>query len=111
MPEISGLFIYRLIFLFELLVSEGLFFFKVKRKNHFWWRLSGSLLVIVLVTLFYPIPFYNWWYTSLMFVVIFGLTMCAAWICFAESFSTIAFLSVASYLVQHIAYQDRKSVV
>ena len=32
MPEISGLFIYRLIFLFELLVSEGLFFFKVKGK-------------------------------------------------------------------------------
>lgn len=111
MPEISGLFIYRLVFLFELLVSEGLFFFKVKRKNHFWWRLSGSLLVIVLVTLFYPIPFYNWWYTSLMFVVIFGLTMCAAWICFAESFSTIAFLSVASYLVQHIAYQGLNSIL
>lgn len=37
--------------------------------------------------------------------------MCAAWICFAESFSTIAFLSVASYLVQHIAYQGLNSIL
>ncbi len=103
--EVSGLFYYRLLFLFEIILSEFFFLFKLKRKKHFALRLSVSIVVVFLLAFFYPLPFYNFWYTSLMFISYFLYTFVAVLFLFDERISTLAFLSIASYLVQHIAYQ------
>lgn len=105
MSEVSGLFYYRLVFLCEIVISESMFFFKLKRKKKFILKLSISLVLTFLIAFFYPLPFYNFWYTSLMFIAYFVLTFIASLFLFDESISTMAFLSIASYLVQHISYQ------
>lgn len=107
----SGLFYYRLLFLAEIIISEFLFLFKLKRKKHFALRLSVSLSVVVLLAFFYPLPFYNFWYTSIMFIVYFLYTFIAVLFLFDERISTLAFLAIASYLVQHIAYQGLNCIL
>ena len=109
MLQMSGLFYYRLVFLAEILISEFLFFFKLKRKNKFVLKLIISLALIFVLAFFYPLPFYNFWYTSLMFIAYFCFTFIACIFLFDEKISTIAFLAIASYLVQHIAYQALNS--
>ena len=109
MLQMSGLFYYRLVFLAEILISEFLFFFKLKRKNKFVLKLIISLVLIFVLAFFYPLPFYNFWYTSLMFIAYFCFTFIACLFLFDEKISTIAFLAIASYLVQHIAYQALNS--
>ena len=109
MLQMSGLFYYRLVFLAEILISEFLFFFKLKRKNKFVLKLIISLALIFVLAFFYPLPFYNFWYTSLMFIAYFCFTFIACLFLFDEKISTIAFLAIASYLVQHIAYQALNS--
>lgn len=107
----SSLFFYKIIFFFELLMSEIMFTYTIQRKRHFWLKFSGCLVVILLITIFYPLPVFNWWYTSLMFALIWSLTVGAMFILFDEKPANILFLAVASYLVQHVAYQANNTIL
>lgn len=109
--EVSGLFYYRLLFLLEIVLSEFFFLFKLKRKKHFALRLLCSVVIVFLLAFFYPLPFYNFWYTSLMFISYFLFTFAVILFIFDERISTLAFLSIASYLVQHIAYQGLNCIL
>lgn len=101
----SPLFWYKLIFLTELLISEGLFTFKLRKRPYFILRAVLSLIVCYTVTFFFPLFFFNAYYVSLMFVLLFCMTVAALYICYDVPMLNIIFCAVASYAVQHIAYE------
>lgn len=109
--SVGQLFWYRLVFLAELLIGEGLFCFHLKRRNRFVFRLTGSFFVILIGTLIFPIAYYNAYYISLMFFYIFLLTVGMILFCFDVSVWSVVFCAIAGYTVQHIAYTIYNTVV
>lgn len=101
----SPLFWYRLIFLAELMIAEGLFSFKLSRRRYFVLRLVGCVLVCYVVTFLFPIAVYNAFYISFMFIFMFGMTVAGMYVCFRAPLLNILFCAVAAYAVQHIAYE------
>ncbi|HIW02309.1 MAG TPA: ATP-binding protein [Candidatus Protoclostridium stercorigallinarum] len=101
----SPLFWYRLVFLAELMIAEGLFTFKLPRRRYFPLRLAGSVLACYVVTFLLPIAAYNAVYVSFMFVCMFCATVAGLYFCFRAPLLNIAFCAVAAYAVQHIAYE------
>ena len=93
-----------LIFIFELLIAEGLIVFRLKRQNCFFLKLFLSLVGIVLIAVFTPYidnPFYScFFYFFLFFTTLIGIK-----ICFKGSFLKLFFFGVAAYTFQHIAYE------
>lgn len=101
----SPLFWYRLIFLAELILAEGLFSFKLPRRTRFPLRLALSVAAIYAITFLFPIAAYNAFYVSFMFLFMFGMTIAGLFVCFDAPLLNIAFCAVAAYAVQHIAYE------
>lgn len=106
----SPLFWYRLVFLAELIVSEGLFTFKLKKRSFFALRVAASVLGCYVVTFLFPLcffdeSFFNAFYVSFMFVFMFCLTVAALYLCYDVPLLSVIFCAVAAYAVQHIAYE------
>lgn len=101
----SFLFWYKLIFLGEIILAEAMFLYKLNRRNYFLLRLIAGIGVCFAATYFYPIYYFNFIYTSLMFFFIFALTIVVQKLCFDETWITLLFCSLAAYSTQHIAYQ------
>jgi hypothetical protein len=100
----SPLYVYKFIFLTELLVSEWLFLQHLKKKTKFWLRFfTGAVLCYAFAWIF-PILFYNAVYSSFMFLMIFVFVTIVMKGCFQESWRNILFCSIAAYTVQHLAY-------
>ncbi len=103
----GSLFYYKYVFMVELLVIEGMFATKLRRRRHFALRLAGSLFVLFgVVTLFGTvIPFvFHPLFVSFMFLLFFLLTVAAMAFCFRDTLWNILFCCFAAYTVQHIAY-------
>jgi len=101
----SSLFWYRLVVLAELIIAEGLFLFRMKRRSLFWLRLIFVISISFFTTWFFPLLMYNALYTSFMFFVMFVITLILQKFIFNESWMTLVFCSVAGYTLQHTAYQ------
>lgn len=104
----SELFWYKLIFLTQLLVAEGLFTFRLKKKNHFCLRMAVALIISYAVAVFFPLikPYaYSAWYTSLMFLCIFAVTFLLLKFVYDSTWINVFFYAVTAYTVQHISYQ------
>lgn len=99
------LFWYKLIFLGELLVAEGLVCYKLRRREHFWWRLFSSVLLLACLVFFFPLPVFNAFYSSFMFLVIFALTILAMVFLFDEPWLSLLFAGLIAYTIQHLAYE------
>lgn len=107
MYEISTLFIYKFIFISELIVSEILFSWKLRKKEKWWIRLLIALIIMYGIVAAYPIGdfSYNFWYTSIMFFIFFVISLTLLKFIFNESFRTLIFIGLASYTVQHFSYE------
>ena len=104
----SMLSLYKLLFMTELLLAEGLVSFRLKRRKLFVLRLIATLAVCYVVAVFFPMPeriAYSWWYTSLMFILLFSVTLGALLLVFRISVSTAVFCAITAYTVQHFAYE------
>lgn len=101
---INGLHSYKLLFMLQLLVGEGLFLLRLERKRRFRFRLAVSAAGLLAAAAVFPIPVENAWYVSFLFLSLFGLTLLALWFCFDEPFGNLLFCAVAGYTVQHLAY-------
>lgn len=97
--------VYKIVFMLELLVSEALFVYKLKRRRYFALRLIGSVCVCFLCAFLFPASFFNAAYMSVMFLLLFSVTVFGAKFCFDESWYDIIFCCTAAYTVQHIAYE------
>lgn len=98
-----GLDIYKFQFMVELLIAEGLFVVKLRRRRYFRARLIASLIVMFAAVALFPLR-YNAFFSSLMFLTFFVLSIAAIGFCFHDTFWNIIFCSLAAYTVQHIAY-------
>lgn len=101
---INGLHSYKLLFMLQLLVGEGIFLLHLERKRNFTPRASACAAGLLIVAAIFPIPVENAWYVSFLFLSLFLLTLAALWCCFDEPYGNLLFCAVAGYTVQHLAY-------
>ena len=97
------LFWYKLVFMAELLLAEGLLVYPLHRRKKFALRAVLCVLGCLLVAFCLPIWF-NWWYISILFLLMFAATLGAIVICFDEDFFVLLFCAILAYTVQHFAY-------
>lgn len=102
------MFWYRFIFLSELVVSEALATYTLKKRNLFPLRVVFSVLLIYTITFFLPSINGNVIYVSALFLFMFVLTIAAMMFCYDESFVNIIFCGIVAYTIQHIAYETEK---
>lgn len=105
MFAVTPLFVYKVQFMAELLVAEGLIVYRLRRRPHFVLRLLASLAACFAFAFFVPILGYNALSCSLLFTLMLLMTIGVAKFCFDEKLSTIIFCALAGYSVQHIAYE------
>lgn len=103
----SYLFWYKVLFITELIVAEGMLAYAVPRRPKFALRLIGALLICYATAFLYPLfgINYTWYGSSIMFFVLFCVTVAGLWFCFRVRFSNVLFCAVTAYAVQHIAYE------
>ena len=105
----SMLSLYKLLFMSELLIAEGLVSFRLNKRRFFVLRCIAAIILCYAVALLFPLPprvAYSWWYTSLMFILLFGVTLAALIFTFKVPFSTAVFCAITAYTVQHFAYES-----
>lgn len=101
----SPLFWYKLVFMTELLVAEGLATYTLKKRERFPLRAALSVLGAYAVTFLLPVVPYNAVYTSFMFLFIFACTVGAMKLCYNEPWLNLVFCGIVAYTTQHIAYE------
>ncbi len=109
----SQLFWYKLVFMAELLVSEGLATYTLQKKPRFALRTILSVLGCELAAFLYPLfDFsYNAVYSSFMFLILFVFTLVALKVCYDEPWVNIVFCGIIAYTTQHIAYETYNMLV
>lgn len=105
MYELTPFFLYKIQFMAELLFAEGMIVFRLKRRDYFIWRVVLALAVCFGVALALPIIDYNAFYCSLIFIVLFIVTVVMLRLCFSAGWVTILFYALAGYAIQHLAYE------
>ncbi len=103
----TALSLYKLIFMTELLVAEGLLTFRMSKRKYFWWRVLGAIAVCYLVAFLFPVlgnMSYSSWYSSFMFFFFFLVTMFALVFVYNITWGGALFCALSAYTVQHLAY-------
>jgi hypothetical protein len=95
----------------ELVVSESLFLIHLKKRSHFTIRIILALLFCFLMSYCIPIVSYDAMYISVMFFILFLVTIAAACFCFDQPLINIIFCTIAGYTVQHIAYSIYQLII
>lgn len=95
---------YKLLFVIELSTAEFLFTFRLKKRSFFPLRFAAGVAVLLGVAAI-PIPVTAFWSTSMVFMMLFGLSFLSLWFCCDEPAVTAFFCAMASYTVQHFAYE------
>ena len=101
----APLFWFKFVFLFEILVAEILLMYRVKRRVHFVLRTAAALVFLLAFTFALPIPYYNAFYSSALFLLIFAVTLVALKFCFNASWGQVIYSGFFSYNEQHISFQ------
>lgn len=76
---------YKILFLVELLVAEGVFCHKLRRRPGFVLRLVACLAICFAFAAWYPLGPYTVFSNSVLFFAIFFVTLLACKVCFDES--------------------------
>lgn len=95
-----------LLFIVEILVAEHLFSFKLKHRNKYALRLSISCILLVACAFLFGL-FYleNFFYSCFVYIALFALTLVALKFVYNEPWVNVFFCGIASYTLQHLAYQ------
>ena len=101
----TPLFWYKLVFMTELLLAEGLATYTLKKRGSFALRAALSVLAVYAVTFLLPVLPNNAVYTSFMFLLMFAFTMAAMKILYDEPWLNLVFCGIVAYTAQHIAYE------
>lgn len=104
MYEFTSLFLYKFQFLIEIFAAESLFLWHLKKRKGFAWKAPLFALCSFALVFAIPIVSYDFWYQTIMFLLIFLITIASATLCFEESFLNIIFCCIAGYSTQHIAF-------
>ena len=101
----TNLSYYKLLFIAELLVAEFIFFNRLKKRKGFCWKYPLAILFNVAFVFFFPILSYNAVYCSVMFLIIFAVSVASMAFCFDEKFENLLFCGIAGYSTQHVTYE------
>ena len=109
----SPLYWYKMVFMAELLVAEGLATYTLKKRPKFALRAVLCVIGCEALAFLYPVfDFsYNAVYTSFMFLLLFAVTLCAMKVCYDEPWVNIIFCGIIAYTTQHVAYETYNFIV
>lgn len=105
---ISELFVYKILFVIEILIAMFYFSFRLRKKKHFYLRAALVSLICIGISVVFPLfkSFsYTWWYSSIMFLILFLCILFGFMFILDVSWQKIFFIGIASYTAQHFAYQ------
>ena len=105
---ISELFVYKILFVIEILIAMFYFSFRLRKKKHFYLRAALVSLICIGISVVFPLfpAFsYTWWYSSIMFLILFLCILFGFMFILDVSWQKIFFIGIASYTAQHFAYQ------
>lgn len=100
----SAAVLYKLQFLSQLLVGEGMFLLRLERKTNFVWRSILCIAALFLTVLVLPARTSGVVDTSAQYLLLFACTLCALRACFAEPFQNLLLCGIMGYTVQHLSY-------
>ena len=104
----TGLFWNKILFMTEILVAEALFTFKMKKRKLFALRAVGATVICLAAAALFPLfahVSYTSWYASLMFLLLFLLTVLALEFLYDIPWNTVFFCAVSAYTAQHLSYE------
>lgn len=96
-------FWYKLVFMAELLLAEGLLVYPLRRRSRFALRMAAAVAGCMLAAFLLPV-YFSWWYFTLLFLGLYAVSLGALVLCFDEDFFVLLFCSILAYTVQHFAY-------
>ena len=104
----APLFWYKLVFITELIIAEGLATYTFKKRSHFVWRVVISAFALYAFAFVFPLFFVsdvvNEISNSVMFLSFFMASVGLLKFIYDEKFITLFFCGVISYTTQHLAY-------
>ena len=101
----TAFYFYKAIFTVELLLAEYICAVGLKKRRLFWLRAVGSAVFCIGLAFALPVPVYNAFYSSGVFLLLFAVSLMCFWLCYEVKLTTALFRTVAGYTAQHIAYQ------
>lgn len=105
MFEVTQLFFYKVVFVVELMVSELLFSFRLRKRKHYPLRYALSAIAMIGIAFLFPLFGLNSaYYTSFVFLSLFGISFALSFFLYDETATTLLFCAVAAYSLQHLAY-------
>ncbi|MCI8369627.1 MAG: GHKL domain-containing protein [Clostridia bacterium] len=101
----SMLFWYKFIFLVELISGYMLLISRLRLKKGILWRAAVLFAAMFAVAFAIPILAYNALFLSGLMLFLFVLVLFGSKFCLDENWSTVIFVGLFAYTVQHISYQ------
>ena len=105
MYELSGLFVYRPLFMAEIIIAELMFARKFKLREKSVLRIICALVLCFGTAFAIPIVAFDTFYGSLLFVIMFAVTTGAMAIVYDAPFKSIVCCAIAGFTVQHVAQE------
>lgn len=105
---ITELFAYKIIFVIEILFSLHLLSFYLPKKKYPVCRYILTILSCLLIAIIFPLfknVSYSWWYSSIMFLILFTCCAVSLYFVYNISIQNIFLISITAYTSQHLAYQ------
>ncbi len=105
---ITELFAYKIIFVIEILFSLHLLSFYLPKKKYPICRYILTILSCLLIAIIFPLfknVSYSWWYSSIMFLILFTCCAISLYFVYNISIQNIFLISITAYTAQHLAYQ------
>ena len=105
---ITELFAYKIIFVIEILFSMHLLSFYLPKKKYPVCRYILTILSCLLIAIIFPLfknVAYSWWYSSIMFFILFTCCAISLYFVYNISIQNIFLISITAYTSQHLAYQ------
>jgi len=103
MFQVSSLFLYKLLFMSNLIIAETMFLFRLNKKSNYGVRFTLCTVFSFAFVYFFPILSYSALYSSFMFFTFFVLTTLTTKVCYDINWRSCLFCTVAGYSMQHLA--------
>ena len=101
----SWIFVYKIIFMTELLIAEIMLTFHYPTRKGIAYFMPLAIFICYGTAILYPHRVVdNWFSSSLMFLSFFAVSIACLKLCYRVKLINIIFCAVAAYTVQHLAY-------
>lgn len=101
----APLFWYKLLFMAELMIAQGLATYTLNKRNNFVLRLVLCVIGAFGLAFLFPLLDYSALYSSVMFFLFFVITLVGLKVCYEESWVNLLFCGLIAYTMQHISHE------